>query len=123
MLWSKAKHTQDAELSQSERKDEIESQGNAQRSNIDEAQYPGLKTVLPVVLSVCGVGFLTALVSLPSWPSLAMTNHCEDRTIVGVAVPTISNEFNSFGDISWYESAYLLTFCAFQLPMGKIYVC
>jgi MFS family permease len=51
-----------------------------------------------------------------------MTNHLQDRTIVGVAVPTISNEFNSFGDISWYESAYLLTFCAFQLPMGKVYV-
>ena len=123
MFWSKAKNTQDTELSQSERKDEIESRGNAERSNIDEAQYPGLKIVLPVVLSVCGVGFLTSLVSLPSWSSLAMTNHCEDRTIVGVAVPTISNEFNSFGDISWYESAYLLTYCVFQLPMGKIYVC
>lgn len=46
----------------------------------------------------------------------------QDRTIVGVAVPEISNDFNSFDDISWYESAFLLTFAAFQLPMGKIYV-
>jgi hypothetical protein len=66
MFWSKAKNTQDTELSQPERKDEIESQGDAHRSNIDEAQYPGLKIVLPVALSVCGVGFLTSLVSLPS---------------------------------------------------------
>jgi hypothetical protein len=46
----------------------------------------------------------------------------QDRTIVGVAVPAISNEFNSFNDISWYETAYLLTNAAFQLPMGKVYV-
>lgn len=50
-------------------------------------------------------------------------NHLyQDRTIVGVAVPSISNQFNSFDDIAWYESAYLLTNCAFTLPMGKIYV-
>ena len=49
-------------------------------------------------------------------------HHYQDRTIVGVAVPSISNQFDSFDQISWYESAYLLTFCAFQLPLGKIYV-
>jgi len=45
----------------------------------------------------------------------------KDRTIIGVAIPAISNEFKSFGDISWYETAFLLTLCVCQLPMGKIF--
>ncbi|KAH8667075.1 major facilitator superfamily protein [Xylariales sp. PMI_506] len=44
-----------------------------------------------------------------------------DRTIIGVAIPAISNEFESFGDISWYEAAFLFTFCVAQFPIGKIY--
>ncbi|KAK8054688.1 hypothetical protein PG994_009755 [Apiospora phragmitis] len=72
---------------------------------LPEEQYPGKKVVIPIVLSVCLAGFLAAL----------------DRTIIGVAVPAISNEFKSFSDISWYESGYLLTFAALQLPMGKVY--
>lgn len=45
----------------------------------------------------------------------------QDRTIIGVAIPAISEEFQSFGDIAWYEAAFLLTLCVFQLPMGKVY--
>ncbi|KAF9734949.1 hypothetical protein PMIN06_011010 [Paraphaeosphaeria minitans] len=63
------------------------------------------KVILPVVFSLCLAVFLTAL----------------DRTIIGVAIPAISNDFQSFNDISWYESAYLLTFAALQLPIGKLY--
>lgn len=37
------------------------------------------------------------------------------------AIPSITNQFNSIDDIGWYGSAYLLTFCAFQLLFGKIY--
>ena len=51
-----------------------------------------------------------------------LTDTQQDRTIIGVAIPAISNHFDSFGDISWYESGYLLTFGAFNLPMGKIFV-
>ncbi|KAK0390739.1 hypothetical protein NLU13_0242 [Sarocladium strictum] len=68
-------------------------------------EYPPKKVLLPVVLSICLATFLASL----------------DRTIIGVAVPAISNDFGSFNDISWYESGYLLTFAALQLPMGKIY--
>lgn len=53
---------------------------------------------------------------------MVLTKSPQDRTIIGVAVPAISNDFGSFNDIAWYESAYLLTFAALQLPMGKIYV-
>ncbi|OTA52369.1 MFS general substrate transporter [Hypoxylon sp. EC38] len=44
-----------------------------------------------------------------------------DRTIVTTAIPQISDDFSSGGDIGWYGSAYLLTTCAFQLLFGKIY--
>ncbi|TVY80635.1 Rubrofusarin-specific efflux pump aurT [Lachnellula suecica] len=44
-----------------------------------------------------------------------------DRLIISTAIPQITNEFNSAGDIGWYGTAYLLTSCAFQLVFGKIY--
>lgn len=44
----------------------------------------------------------------------------QDRTIVGTAIPSISAEFNSFGDIAWYESAFLLPRCVLQLSFGLV---
>ncbi|KAM0355066.1 hypothetical protein ACHAPU_000918 [Fusarium lateritium] len=44
-----------------------------------------------------------------------------DRTIIGTAIPTISAEFDSFGDIAWYESAFLLPLCVFQLSFGLVF--
>lgn len=45
----------------------------------------------------------------------------KDRTIIGTAVPSISNQFDSFGDVAWYESGFLLPLCALQLSFGLIY--
>lgn len=39
---------------------------------------------------------------------------------MSTAIPEITNEFKSAGDIGWYGTAYLLTMCAFQLVFGKI---
>ncbi|RMJ08106.1 hypothetical protein CDV36_012291 [Fusarium kuroshium] len=44
-----------------------------------------------------------------------------DRTIIATAIPMITNEFDSLGDIGWYGSAYMLTTAAFQLIFGRIY--
>ncbi|KAK4113293.1 MFS general substrate transporter [Canariomyces notabilis] len=52
---------------------------------------------------------------------LAMFLVALDRTIISTAIPAITNEFNSFDDVGWYGSAYLLTCCAFQLLFGKVY--
>ncbi|KAJ4292942.1 hypothetical protein N0V88_005605 [Collariella sp. IMI 366227] len=41
--------------------------------------------------------------------------------ILILAIPVITDEFNSLSDVGWYGSAYLLTCCAFQLLFGKIY--
>ncbi|RVD82123.1 uncharacterized protein DFL_006557 [Arthrobotrys flagrans] len=44
-----------------------------------------------------------------------------DRTIISTAIPQITNEFNSLGDVGWYGSAYLITGCGFMPLSGKIY--
>lgn len=44
-----------------------------------------------------------------------------DRTIIGTAIPRITQDFNSLGDIGWYGSAYQLTTAASQLVFGRVY--
>ncbi|KAK0383747.1 hypothetical protein NLU13_9658 [Sarocladium strictum] len=68
-------------------------------------EYPTGFRLYANIVSLYLASFLTAL----------------DRTIVVNAIPTITDRFNSVGDISWYGSSYLITFCAFQLLYGKIY--
>jgi MFS family permease len=34
---------------------------------------------------------------------------------------TITQQFNSFGDIAWYEAGFLLPFCLLQLALGRVY--
>jgi hypothetical protein len=41
---------------------------------------------------------------------------------LGTAIPAISNEFQSFGDIAWYEAGFLLPLCMLQLTFGRVYV-
>ncbi|PHH66823.1 hypothetical protein CDD81_5955 [Ophiocordyceps australis] len=44
-----------------------------------------------------------------------------DRTIVATAIPRITDDFGSLGDVGWYGSAYMLTTAAFQLVFGRLY--
>lgn len=44
-----------------------------------------------------------------------------DRTILATAIPTITDEFHSLGDIGWYGSAYMLTTACSQLIYGRLY--
>ncbi|KAK1145826.1 hypothetical protein N8T08_003772 [Aspergillus melleus] len=44
-----------------------------------------------------------------------------DNTIITTAIPKITEQFNSLGDVGWYGSAYMLTTCALTLAFGKIY--
>ncbi|KIW96646.1 uncharacterized protein Z519_02037 [Cladophialophora bantiana CBS 173.52] len=73
--------------------------------SISDDQYPhGLKLVLVAGASVIAV-FLIAL----------------DQTIVGTAIPKITDEFHGLRDVSWYAAAYFMTFGAAQTSAGKIY--
>ncbi|KAE8411205.1 major facilitator superfamily domain-containing protein [Aspergillus pseudocaelatus] len=75
------------------------------KPNVEDIVYPtGLKLAL-LLVSIFVSMFLVSL----------------DRLIISTAIPQITNEFNSAGDIGWYGTAYLLTNCAFQLVFGKIY--
>lgn len=71
----------------------------------DQTRHPSpAKTVL-IMLSLYISIFLVAL----------------DRTIMGPAIPAITNQFNSLSDVGWYASAYMLTSCGFILLYGRIY--
>ncbi|OIW32231.1 MFS general substrate transporter [Coniochaeta ligniaria NRRL 30616] len=52
---------------------------------------------------------------------LAMFLVALDRTIIATAIPRITDEFESLGDIGWYGSAYMLTTSCSQLIFGRIY--
>ncbi|PWZ03581.1 LOW QUALITY PROTEIN: MFS general substrate transporter [Testicularia cyperi] len=74
-------------------------------SSEPEFEYPtGLKFYL-IILSVALFVFLVAL----------------DQTIVSTAVPAVTQDFNSFTDVGWYGSAYLLTSTCFQPLFGRLY--
>ena len=44
-----------------------------------------------------------------------------DTTIISVAIPDISTQFEALDDVGWYGSAYLMTLTAFQPTTSKIY--
>ncbi|KAG5659562.1 hypothetical protein KAF25_002121 [Fusarium avenaceum] len=96
------KDTQDVD-----RSDRPSTEGEVQPPDSTEIEktYPPKKIVLPTMIALFLVFFLVAL----------------DRTIIGTAIPTISAEFDSFGDIAWYESAFLLPLCVFQLSFGLVF--
>ncbi|OCK89520.1 putative efflux pump antibiotic resistance protein [Cenococcum geophilum 1.58] len=71
----------------------------------DDAQYPSIGKLILVMLALYLSMFLVAL----------------DKTIIGTAIPRITDQFHSLGDIGWYGSAYMLTMCAFQLIFGRVY--
>lgn len=79
---------------------------NNQLSKISsEPAYPPTSKVIVIIGSLFLVLFLVAL----------------DRLILGVAIPSITDQFDSLGDVGWYGSSYLLTTCASMLLIGKIY--
>ncbi|KAJ5501870.1 Major facilitator superfamily domain general substrate transporter, partial [Penicillium fimorum] len=81
-------------------------EAGAEESDDEEKQiYPPSSKLAPILIGLCFQSFCIAL----------------DNTILSTAVPKITEQFNSLGDISWYASAYLLTTCAVTLPFGKVY--
>ena len=67
--------------------------------------YPSKRALVPIITSLYLAFFLVAL----------------DRTIIATAIPAITDDFHSLGDVGWYGSAYMLTVCGFQLFFGRVY--
>ncbi|KAL6230449.1 hypothetical protein BDW75DRAFT_222627 [Aspergillus navahoensis] len=70
-----------------------------------EPEYPAFAKVAVIILGLYLCVFLVAL----------------DQTIIGVAIPEITNQFKSIEDIAWYGSAYFLTSTALQPSYGRLY--
>lgn len=56
-------------------------------------EHPPMKKAIVIMLSIYLCVFLVAL----------------DRTIIGTAIPKMTDEFYSFDDIGWYGSSYMIT--------------
>ncbi|KAH8681688.1 major facilitator superfamily domain-containing protein [Xylariales sp. PMI_506] len=66
-------------------------------------EYATGTRLLPVFVSLNCAVFLVAL----------------DMTIIGTAIPKITDEFNGLSMVSWYGSAYFMTYGGFQSSTGK----
>ncbi|KAF2757044.1 MFS general substrate transporter [Pseudovirgaria hyperparasitica] len=71
----------------------------------DDMVYPKAWKLVLISIALCLAVFCMAL----------------DNTIISTAIPRITVQFDSLGDVGWYGSAYLLTTCCFQLMFGKLY--
>ncbi|KAF2807294.1 major facilitator superfamily transporter [Mytilinidion resinicola] len=71
----------------------------------DGSEFPSMAKIIPVMIAIYLTMFLIAL----------------DRTIIATAIPRITDDFHSLGNIGWYGSSYLLTLCSFQLVFGRVY--
>jgi MFS family permease len=86
----------------------LDSHQESHDSNLleDHAQYPDRRYKLLLdILALVTIQFLQGL----------------DSTIVGTAIPKITDRFHALGDIGWYASSFMLTACSFQLIWGKLY--
>ncbi|KAL8682088.1 MAG: hypothetical protein Q9186_001877 [Xanthomendoza sp. 1 TL-2023] len=87
------------------RSDEAVDTEKKRKHEEDESQYPSTKVVIVVMIALYLAMFLVAL----------------DRTVISTAIPSITDEFNSLGDVGWYGAAYMITACGFQLQLGRIF--
>ncbi|KAF2734738.1 putative efflux pump antibiotic resistance protein [Polyplosphaeria fusca] len=96
---------------------ESTSRGQEAEKNLDDSrpsqetiseskeEYPSSLNLTIMVLALILAMFLASL----------------DFTIVGTAIPKITEEFQALDSIGWYGSALFLTVAAFQSPWGKGY--
>lgn len=71
----------------------------------DGSDYPSGMKLFLINLALCLAVFLMSL----------------DNAIIATAIPKITDQFHSLGDVGWYGSAYTLTTAALQLLFGKFY--
>ncbi|KAJ5275507.1 MFS toxin efflux pump [Penicillium chrysogenum] len=76
-----------------------------ERRDIRTPEYPPTWRLVIITISLFLAFFCTAL----------------DNTIIATAIPRITSQFHSLGDVGWYGSAYLLTTCSMTLIFGKMY--
>lgn len=83
----------------------VEVREPATPDNEPAAEYPTGSRLVPILLAL---GFSVFLVAL-------------DMTIIGTAIPKITDEFDGLNMVSWYGSVYFMTFGGFQPASGKFF--
>ncbi|KAF2727553.1 MFS general substrate transporter [Polyplosphaeria fusca] len=68
-----------------------------------EPEYATGVRLIPILVAIVLGVFLVAL----------------DQTIIGTAIPKITDDFGGLDKVSWYGSAYFMTFGGFQSSWGK----
>jgi EmrB/QacA subfamily drug resistance transporter len=101
---SSKSHLRQAQFTDEEPRRPTTSNGQTEEMEVP-ATYPSAAKTAIIMVSLYISIFLVAL----------------DRTIIGPAIPAITNQFNSIGDIGWYGSSYMLTSAGFILLYGRIY--
>jgi hypothetical protein len=87
---------------------DVESPPEKAVQNVQETKGPEYPPFAKVLIVLCALYLAVFLVAL-------------DQTIIGVAIPKITDQFKSISDIAWYGSAYFLTSTALQPSYGRIY--
>ncbi|KAI0148994.1 major facilitator superfamily transporter, partial [Pestalotiopsis sp. NC0098] len=95
----------DTEVPENIKNGEKETQQGKATPPADEVVYPHGTQLALIMASVMLNLFLAAL----------------DQTIVATAIPSITNEFHGLEKVSWYGSAYFMTFAGFLASWGKAY--
>ena len=72
---------------------------------MDTSDFPGPKALFWIMIALLISMFIQNL----------------DSTIIATAIPSITDEFHSVGDVGWYGSACFLTFASFQSTWGKAF--
>lgn len=83
----------------------IEEQEKVTPDNAPTEEYPTGKGLVPILFALVCAVFLIAL----------------DVTIIGTAIPKITDEFDGLNMVSWYGSVYFMTFGGFQPTCGKFF--
>lgn len=83
----------------------VEEHEAATPDNAPIEEYPTGRRLVPVLLALVFSVFLVSL----------------DMTIIGTAIPKITDEFDGLSMVSWYGSVYFMTFGGFQCASGKFF--
>lgn len=73
--------------------------------SMDTSDFPGPKALFWIMIALLISMFIQNL----------------DSTIIATAIPSITDDFHSVGDVGWYGSACFLTFASFQSTWGKAF--
>lgn len=88
--------------------DEVSKESKSNSPDPEPEPEPEYPTFWKLIIIILGLYLAILLVAL-------------DQTIIGTAIPKITDQFQSIEDVGWYGSAYFLTSTALQPSFGRIY--